>query len=128
MSRSALFSLPLLAAAGALACSSPTANCIPTPGAYQPGIIVGVADSVTGRPLADTATGTVQSTAVSDSLRHGFAPQDSILVGNVGPGRYTVTVMHTGYVTWMRSSVMVAANACGGAISTDLTARLRPAP
>lgn len=116
-----------LAAVSALACSSPMANnCVPTPGAYMPGIIVGVADSVTGRPLADTATGTVRSTAISDSLRHGFVPQDSILVGNVGPGTYTVYVMHPGYLTWVRSQVTVSADACGAAISTNLSARLQP--
>jgi hypothetical protein len=129
MPRSPLVSLSLVAAAaGALACSSPTATCIPTPGAYMPGILVGVSDSVTGRPLADTATGTVQSTAISDSLRHGWSPQDSILVGNVGPGIYAVTVVHPGYLTWVRARVRVAADACGAAVSTDLTARLQPAP
>jgi hypothetical protein len=130
MPRSPLVSLSLVAAAaGALACSSPTATCIPTPGAYMPGILVGVSDSVTGRPLADTATGTVQCSAVSDSLRHGvFPPLDSILVGNVGPGIYAVTVVHPGYLTWVRARVRVAADACGAAVSTDLTARLQPAP
>jgi hypothetical protein len=128
LSRHPLASLSLLAA-GALGCSSPTASCIPTPGAYAPGVVVGVADSVTGRPLADTATGTVQSTSVSDSLRHGiFPPLDSILVGNVGPGVYSVTVVHPGYASWTRARVMVAANACGAAVTEHLTARLRPAP
>jgi hypothetical protein len=132
MPRSLLASYSLAAAAGALACSSPsspTAACVPTPGAYAPGVVVGIADSVTGRPLADTATGTVQSTAVSDSLRHGvFPPLDSILVGNVGPGTYTVTVVRAGYVSWVRAHVVVAADACGAGVTENLTARLRPAP
>ena len=126
--------LPLLAltlATGALACSS-SDKCIPLPVeipvVYQPAIVLGVADSVTGAPLADSANGTVSSAAVSDSLRHGWYQPDSILVSLVGAGWYTVTVQRPGYLTWVRNDVIVKTNACGATISTDLTARLQRAP
>jgi len=121
------------AAFGALACSS-SDRCIPlplSPGGppvvYEPPVIVGVSDSVSGKPIADSASGTLYTSSASDSLRHWY-PQDSVLAGDLGPGWFTVTVHHPGYLTWVRNNVIVKTNVCGAAVTVYLTARLQRGP
>jgi len=88
--------------------------------------VVGVSDSITGRPLADSATGTVHVLGASDSLHH-WTPPDSVLYGDLGAGTYTVMVQRPGFLPWYKYNVAVAAGNCGAPITTDLTARLQPA-
>ena len=119
------------AAFGALACSS-SDKCIPlpleAPIAYEPAVMIGVSDSISGKPIADSAGGTIHSsTSASDSLRHWYPP-DSVLIGDLGPGWFTVTVQRPGYLTWVRKNVIVKSNACGGAVTTNLSARLQRGP
>jgi len=114
----------------AAGCSDSTQPCIALPAtppiAFQPAVVVGISDSITGKPVADSASGTVRSIVASDSLHHGYGQMDSIVYGMVSPGTYTVMVQRPGYIPWYRYNVVVAAGNCGMAVPANLTARLKP--
>ena len=127
--RSSSLAAVVIVTAGTLACSgSSSSNCIPLPTPpvhYMPAVVVGVSDSITGKPVADSASGTVRTISANDSLRH-WTPPDSVLYGDLGVGTYAVMVQRPGYLPWYRYNVVVAAGNCGAPISTNLTARLQP--
>ena len=113
----------------ALACSDSTA-CLNNPNqpTYAHTITFSVLDSITGRPIADSATGRFAWTESSDSLRHDPFYPDSLLVSGGGAGTYAVAIVRPGYGQWLRSGIVVARTSCGGFVPIELSARLQPAP
>ena len=91
-------------------------------------IELGVRDSASGAPLADSATGTVSTTSYQDSLHH-VAGVDSLLFGGNQLGSYTIVVRHPGYLDWTRSGVVVSREGrCGNVIPVELATLLVGAP
>ena len=123
--------IALVASAASIACSDTTSHCplannpnVPRP----PGTIwVAVVDSITSRPIADSASGFVRSSTFSDSLKHlSFLP-DSVLFGDGGVGAYAVTVARPGYQSWFQIAD-VTLGSCGELQITNLSARLQRLP
>jgi hypothetical protein len=89
-------------------------------------VAVAVRDSVSGRALADSASGTVRLGTVADTLLH----EDSItLYGGRQIGTYDVEILRPGYRPWSRLGV--AANQtgmCGNVVTVALIAQLQPLP
>ena len=105
--------------------SQPTGFCAAP---YTPAVSVIVADSVTGRPLADSAYGVAQAGTSVDSLHRVSAPADA-LVGGVVPGSYEVRIERVGYAPWTRSGIAVASSGvCSELNTVSLTAKLRALP
>jgi hypothetical protein len=123
VSRTAILALTALAAA----CSTEPSACTAS---IEPGIVVGIRDSVTGAPLAEQATGQVEEHLFADSLWAYEASGDPLVLLSRAsaferPGRYIVTVVAPGYATWIRNQVEVRAGACHvGTVHLD--ARLQP--
>jgi len=121
--------IALLAAATTLACnepmSCPTNPNLPT---YPHTITISVLDSITGRPIADSAIGRFAWSESSDSLRHDPFFPDSLLITSGGAGTYAVAIVRPGYEQWLRSGIIVPATACGGYNMVAIGARLQPAP
>jgi len=124
----------LLAVAGAIvllagaACSnsstSPRGFCL-APASVA--IELGVRDSVSGAPLADSASGMVVTVSYEDSLHHTGG--DSVLFGGNQTGVYTVTVHHPSYADWVKSGVVVyRTGPCGNVIPVQLDALLVRSP
>lgn len=82
---------------------------------------VTVVDSVSGRNLAQEATGTFVTGTVAGSLLR----QPPVLTAHGPAGRYTLVVNHPGYATWGTDAVRVRAGDCGPE-TEEVTARLRP--
>lgn len=82
-----------------------------------------VQDSVTGRTLADSASGTFRVDATTGPLVRA----DSLdLIGGNRVGTYSVTVQRPGYHTWTMLGVRATqTNACGGVEPVKLTAELQ---
>ncbi len=121
-----LLALPLGTAGFACATSeSPIAFCTSV---APVAITVDVSDSLSGQPLADSASGVVQAGAYVDSLHHA-APSTTLLFGGVRLGTYDVTVDRPGYNHWVRSTVPVTQTGiCGNVLPVHLVALLQPAP
>lgn len=89
---------------------------------------VDVTDSLSGRALADSASGSLRIGQFSSAL----VPVDgfpSLLLGGSKLGTYEVTITHPGYAPWTRSGVVVSQTGiCGNVIPVHLDARLQPAP
>jgi hypothetical protein len=123
--------LLITAAVLAAGCSSsesntPTAFCSAI---YTPAVRVVTVDSVTGAPLAGSATGTLQMAGVNDTLYHGSSAADSVLFGGTEPGTYQVIVSRTNYQPWVRSGIVVTpTGVCNEVNTVDMRARLQPAP
>ena len=92
---------------------------------FAPAVVVEIHDSTTGVPLAQGARGAVQEGTFIDSLR----PRTSTSLQAAGerPGTYTVTVVHPGYVPWLRTDVQVQRGECHVQTVT-LQALLQPSP
>lgn len=91
-------------------------------------IELGVRDSATGAPLADSAMGTVSTTSYQDSLHH-VAGVDSLLIGGNQLGSYTIVVRHRGYLDWNTTGVVVSRQGvCGNVVPVELAALLVRAP
>jgi hypothetical protein len=89
-------------------------------------ISVSVRDSVTGRSIADAATGIARLGTAVDTLQH----QDSLtLLGGVSLGVYDLSVQASGYRSWTRTGVQVTqVGPCGNVEPVAVTALLQPAP
>lgn len=83
---------------------------------FVPGIVVGIYDAASGRPVADSASGTVVDGAYTDSLRPFEWDSSMVLVARAAayerPGSYVVTVGRSGYHGWSVSGVAVTRNVC----------------
>ena len=131
----AIFAFSSLIAASVLGCSNSSAGCTPT-GALVPNpgpgptIVIVVMDSVSGRLIADSATGRIAAVTYSDSLTHNASdPNSALESGVLGADTYAVAIVRPGYQQWLRSGIVVATSgACGAATPVQLTARLQPAP
>jgi hypothetical protein len=89
-------------------------------------IALTVRDSVSGRALADSATGTAQLGTVIDTLMHA----DSLMLwGGRQPGIYDVAVQRPRYRTWTRHGVDASqTGTCGNPVTVKLTAALQLLP
>ena len=115
------------AGVGLTACVDNLAICVDS--GLGAAIIVEVNDAETGASLAGGARGVISEGSYVDSLRPPSTGSSSMLEAGSGrPGRYDVTVMHPGYLTWHASQVVVDANSCGGVTSQVLRAELVPQP
>jgi hypothetical protein len=116
-------------ALGSIGCAMqetpPTGFCTaPAPIAVE----VTVTDSVSGQALADSASGSVETAGVADSLHH-ITNSTTLLMGGTRLGNYTVTVSRPGYATWQRSNVSVTQTGpCGNVLPVALDALLQPVP
>lgn len=109
------------------ACSSDTAPKGFCTAAQSSAVEVGVHDSISDADLVDSASGTLSTSSLQDSLRH--IPGDSVLIGGDQLGTYTVTVHHPSYADWIKSGVVVSRTGpCGNVIPVELTARLVRVP
>jgi hypothetical protein len=88
-------------------------------------VIVTVRDSTSGAAAADGALGTLVGSGVDDTLFH----VDSLtLQGGDQPGTFTVTIDHSGYLTWTSPDVHVTQKGiCGNVIPVQLSAKLQAA-
>jgi hypothetical protein len=111
----------------AAACGNNGATGVTTPGpieyctAVAPiALWITVRDSVTGRALADSASGTFQV----DTTTGPLVRADSLdLIGGNKVGTYSVTVQRAGYKTWTMSGISATqTSACGGVEPVKLTA------
>jgi hypothetical protein len=86
-------------------------------------VSVTVRDSISGRAIANIASGTLHLGTMVDTLAH----VDSLtLDGGQALGTYSVTVAHTGYRTWTQANVVVSTlGACGNVQPVNLNARLQ---
>jgi hypothetical protein len=92
---------------------------------FVPGIVVEVLDSATRASLVQDARGAAQDGAFIDSLRP-LSPTTFQAAGE-RPGTYTVTVVHPGYIDWVRPDVQVRLGVCHVQTVT-LQALLQPIP
>lgn len=127
--RSMLQLLPFLAvAAGLGACDGsmqPMAFCT-APRSLA--IAVAVTDSVTGRYLADSASGFVQAGSYAAPLQLSSGI-DSLLYGGDRIGTYSVSLTRPGYAPWTRNGVQVAMRGpCGNVLPVHLDALLVATP
>jgi hypothetical protein len=122
------FAIAMFLSASVSACgrSNTEATAIGSVCVVLPAISVTVRDSVSGRALADGATGTLRNGEATGALFH----RDSLrLTGGGTVGTYDVTIERAGYRTWTRTGVQVNQSlACGGPVTVELTAPLQPAP
>jgi hypothetical protein len=117
-------------AAFAAACAKDGTNGVTNPGpieyctAVAPiALWITVRDAVTGRALADSASGTFQV----DTTTGPLVRADSLdLIGGNRAGTYSVTVQRPGYQTWTMLGVRATqTSACGGVEPVKLTAALQ---
>jgi hypothetical protein len=89
-------------------------------------IKVDVRDSVSGRALADSASGTLRAGATTDTL----VRQDSLtLAGGRQVGTYDISIQRPGYRGWTRLGVAATqTGVCGGVLPVDVSARLQSLP
>lgn len=122
---------PLLASAALCGCNSDkgtSANGFCS-AIYTPAVTVVAVDTITGAPLAGTASGTAVAMGVDDTLFHGSTPADSVLHGGSAAGTYTVTISRPGYRTWQLGSITVTpTGVCSELNTVSLRARMAPAP
>ena len=91
-------------------------------------IEVTVTDSISGNPLADSTTGSLQLGSVVDSLQH-TSPTSPVLYGGDQLGSYDVTVTRPGYALWTQRRVAVKHEGpCGNVLPVALAARMQPGP
>ncbi|MFI5243037.1 MAG: hypothetical protein ACHQRL_08515 [Gemmatimonadales bacterium] len=125
----------MIALAGGLtlsaACAKSGASDLTGPVAYCTAVapialVVTVRDSVSGRALADSASGSFRVSATTDTLLH----LDSLtLIGGRDKGTYDVTVQRAGYRTWTRSGISaMKTTTCGGVAPVALAAMLQRLP
>ena len=78
-----------------------------------PGLIITVVDSVTGAFVADSASGTVVSTAHDwgDTLSVGY-PGQTLEGAWERAGKFNIDVARPGYNDWIASSVEVTKDGC----------------
>jgi hypothetical protein len=91
-------------------------------------IALAVTDSVTGRFLADSASGFVQAGSYSAPLQ--LSPGiDSLMYGGDRLGTYSVILTRPGYSPWTRNGVQVAMRGpCGNVLPVHLDALLVAIP
>jgi hypothetical protein len=119
-----VWGLSTIVAAMLVACSSTSAPVASCAAPRSVAIEVDVTDSVTGRALADSATGSVQSGSYADSL---VRVSDRLMDGGAQLGTYVVTLSRPGYTSWVRSGVRVASQGpCGNVEPTHIAALLQP--
>jgi hypothetical protein len=93
----------------ALASCSGTSDPIACTAQFVYGITAHVVDSITGLPVSDGVSGSVQDGSYTETMM-SFG---SDLVGaGERPGIYAVTVTATGYTEWTASGVVVTADEC----------------
>lgn len=108
-------------ALAAAACDSPAEVCA---GVGAPGLVVAVADSLTGAPAAAGATLVARARGGAYADSSTGARDDQPLVGaDDRPGVYDVAVRKAGYVAWRRAGVEVR-DGCPHIRTVRLTARL----
>lgn len=114
----------VIAAAACSSSTSPKGFCT---AAASVAVEVGVHDSISGADLVDSASGTLATSSLQDSLYH--VPGDTVLFGGTQLGTYTVTVHHPSYGEWIKSGVVVSRTGpCGNVIPVELSARLVRVP
>jgi hypothetical protein len=90
-------------------------------------VVVTATDSITGVPVADSATGVVQDGAYRDSLR--FEPSSDELAAGNRVGTFAITIDRPRYQPWVRNGVRVSqVGPCGNVIPVRVAARLQPLP
>lgn len=111
-----------------VACSHHDQNVTTGPVAYcsavRPiAVVVTVRDSLSGRALADSATGTLQLAGAAEPMVHA----DSLtLFGGEQLGVYDVSVERPGYREWTRAAVAVTKiGACGSPVPVTISASLQ---
>ncbi|HTI64898.1 MAG TPA: hypothetical protein VL524_15340 [Gemmatimonadaceae bacterium] len=123
--------LPVFAAAAtmsviAAACGSASVACTDE---LRSVLQVDVVDSATGKPAAAGSTVLLQGTT-RDSITVPSTP-DTVRTAHVWfedvvkAGTYSVTVLKSGYLGWMRSGIKVQADACHVTTHEVLTAKLQ---
>jgi hypothetical protein len=129
------FAIAMCALASVAGCGRADANATGPNGACSAtelAIAVTVRDSVSGRPVADGASGTWQNT--TDTLSNAMAIDTlfhldslTLLVGGSGLGTYDVTVTRAGYRPWTRTGVQVnqTGGPCRSIVTVNLTAALQ---
>jgi hypothetical protein len=88
---------------------------------------IAVRDSISGRALADSASGHFTVDATTDTLFHW----DSLtLAGGLMVGSYDVTVQRPGYKTWTKLGISATKTTppCGSVESVNVTAALQKLP
>ena len=89
---------------------------------------ISVTDSVSGRALADSTVGAVQSGGQIDLL-HLRSSIPALLFGGARLGTYDISLSRPGYTAWTRFSVSVSRTGpCGNVVPVQLTARLQLRP
>ncbi|MFI5310359.1 MAG: hypothetical protein ACHQQ3_03935 [Gemmatimonadales bacterium] len=85
-----------------------------------------VRDSVSGRALADSASGTLRAGTVTDTL----VRRDSLtLFGGRQVGIYDISIQRPGYRGWTRLGVAsTQTGVCGGVTPVTVSARLQSSP
>lgn len=87
-------------------------------------VIITVRDSLSGKALADSATGTLEVAGVDEMLQ---AVDSLRMIGGDRRGTYSVTVDRAGYVPWTKANVQVTERGdCGNPIPVRLSANLQP--
>jgi hypothetical protein len=108
---------------GGMLSSVPNAACSAT----RPiALAITVRDSISGRALADSASGSFRVDAITDTLMR----YDSLtLIGGPIVGSYDVTVQRPGYRTWTAFGISATqTRECGGVAPVKLTAPLQRLP
>jgi hypothetical protein len=96
---------------------------------FTPSVRVITLDSITGAPLAGSASGTLTKPGFSDTLQHGWAATDTMMWGGLDSGTFQVSITHLGYRTWSRSGIVVTpTGVCSEVNTANLRALLQPAP
>jgi hypothetical protein len=89
-------------------------------------ITVDVSDAISGRAIADSATGTAHLGATTITLDHY---NTLTLLGGTQLGTYDVMVERPGYRAWTRLGVSVAQTGpCGNVEPVNLSAHMQPVP
>jgi hypothetical protein len=122
-----------VAVATAAACGKRDASDVagPVPVAYCSAVApvalaITVRDSISGKALADSASGSFRVDALSDTLFHVDSLQ---LYGGRQTGTYDVTVQRSGYKTWTKLGVVsTKTSVCGGVEPVQLTAAMQRLP
>src|SRR5689334_6305561 len=112
-------------------CSSPfdSGDCVEL---VFPAVTVEIRELGSGRPLADSAKGVVQTGTHTDSLRPYKTDESGQLVDlqGYGPaGTYRVEVQRAGFRPWAQDNIRVTAGRCGDktvALRADLVATTVP--
>ncbi len=126
-----LVAVSLLLLAGACQNATEPKVCLASVG---PAMVVTVIDSVTGAPIAEIASGTVQSDPIPiyvDTLRvavwNAQGTPIALAAADARPGIYTIRLQAPGYRDMVLSGVHADANYCTVVTTARVLARLQPA-